>query len=164
MDGAIRMDCPSLHREAVTSRSWPKAIITVAWGNAPGHRSPRTRLAEGQTHLWHGLPRMNMAFGQTSRCAPIPGALPQATVRTGLRPDDTYPGTAPLVQGRQPRPGFAVKKLTVDAQWLTDGTNIKTGTRAVSPGLSPRHARPPERREAGSPGSALIRWVLRELR
>jgi hypothetical protein len=50
-------------------------------GNAPGNRSHNTRLAEGQIHLWSGLPRVNMAFGQTSRCAPIPGAVPQATVK-----------------------------------------------------------------------------------
>jgi len=94
-----------LHRAAVPSRNWPKATINVAWGNAPGNRSHSTRLAEGQTHLRHGLPCVNMAFGQTPRCAPIPGA----TVRTDLRPDDSYPGTAPLVQGRQPDTGFAVR-------------------------------------------------------
>lgn len=109
MDGPIRMDCLPPHRAAVTSRNWPKATINVAWGNAPGNRSHSTRLAEGQTHLRHGLPCVNMAFGQTPRCAPIPGALPQATVRTDLRPDDSYPGTAPLVQGRQPDTGFAVR-------------------------------------------------------
>ena len=110
MDGPIRMDFPSRHREAVTSGSWPKAIITVAWGNAPGNRSDRTRLAEGQIHLRNGLLRVNMAFGQTPRCISVPGALPQATVRIGLRPDDIYPGTELLVQGRQPRTAFAVKK------------------------------------------------------
>ena len=141
MDGPIRMDCLPPHRAAVTSRSWPKATINVAWGNAPGNRSHSTRLAEGQTHLRHGLPCVNMAFGQTPRCAPVPGASPQATVRTDLRPDDSYPGTALLVQGRQPHTGFAVRKQTVNAKWLTGGTNVKTGTRAVSSGLSPRQVR-----------------------
>ncbi len=33
---------------------WPKANLTVAWGNAPGNGSHKTRLAEGQTHLHPG--------------------------------------------------------------------------------------------------------------
>ena len=43
---------------------WPKAIITVAWGETPGNRDPRSVLADGHIH-WGGQPRVTMAFGQT---------------------------------------------------------------------------------------------------
>ena len=70
------------------TRSWPKAIHTVAWGNAPGPECPRACLAEG--HIQFAVRSgVNMAFGQKDRCVfRVPGALPQATLNNGLRPNE----------------------------------------------------------------------------
>ncbi len=66
---------------------WPKAIANVAWGNAPGVRDDSNRVAEGQ-HQRVAAARMNMAFGQQRHTRGVsPGALPQATVIGGLRPN-----------------------------------------------------------------------------
>ena len=123
------MDFASLHREAVTSGSWPQAIITVAWGNAPGNRSHGTRLAEGQTHLRHGLPRVNMAFGQT-----ISTPVPHSWYRIANLAHGSQLGSKPSMRSGSPM-----------------GTNIKTGTRAISPGLSTRLSRPERGQRCISP-------------
>ena len=59
--------------------------VTVAWGNAPGICPDQRVMAEG--HVQNRPPRLNMAFGQeTTWWHSVPGALPQATVKNGLRP------------------------------------------------------------------------------
>jgi hypothetical protein len=69
--------------------SWPKAIVTVAWGNAgnaPGRNGPSSsHWPKAIFTLAEGCPALvNMAFGQKNGLALVPGALPalpQATVR-----------------------------------------------------------------------------------
>ena len=51
---------------------WPKAIFTVAWGNALGNRSQYVFLAEGQIHPTASV---IMAFGQENLRLFLPGAF-----------------------------------------------------------------------------------------
>ena len=50
---------------------WPKAMFIVVWGTAPGPNRKRRFLAEGQANV------------------AVAGALPQATVRHGVLPDNS---------------------------------------------------------------------------
>jgi hypothetical protein len=69
------------------AKFWPKATFTVAWGNAPGTRANIGRLAEGHSHR-PAAGNVSMAFGQKRAGRHrSPGALPQSTVGTGLRPN-----------------------------------------------------------------------------
>ena len=67
---------------------WPKAIVTVAWGETPGNRRHRTCLAEGHIHSVV-LPRVIMAFGQMIGYALVTwggAALAPGYDEYGLRP------------------------------------------------------------------------------
>ncbi len=59
--------------------------ITVAWGNAPGIEQPSHGLAEGHVHP--GRDEDGLQPSDTSAHS-SPGALPQATVTDGLRPNE----------------------------------------------------------------------------
>ncbi len=140
----------------------PQATMSLAFGQDGTDDRCSWGVAPGYDENWPSA--------KTEPMIGVPGALPQATVRTGLRPEDTHPGTTREVQGRQPCTGFAVKKVTVDAKRLNDGTDFKTITRAVSPGRSPLHRnrpsapamltlhrRPPQFGELAGTGSAAAR-------
>ena len=67
---------------------WPKAIITVAWGETPGNRDHSTCLAEGHNHLG-GQTSVTMAFGQTIEGTRVTwggAALAPGYDEYGLRP------------------------------------------------------------------------------
>jgi hypothetical protein len=60
---------------------WPKANLTVAWGNAPGSLRNTTTF---DRRSYSRAASMNMAFGQMNQSTvPVPRALPQATVKEG---------------------------------------------------------------------------------
>ena len=64
---------------------WPKASVTVAWGNAPGNRGEKLHLAEGHSQFDHA--RFEYGLQPTGiKLLPIPGAVPQATVKYGRWP------------------------------------------------------------------------------
>jgi len=64
---------------------WPKASVTVAWGNAPGNRGEKLHLAEGHIQFDHA--RFEYGLQPTGlKLLPIPGAVPQATVKYGRWP------------------------------------------------------------------------------
>ena len=64
-----------------------RPLFTVAWGNAPGIRATRIRLAEGHIHV-KTVRDVRMAFGQKCLVFHVPGALPCRlyTSRFGRRP------------------------------------------------------------------------------
>ena len=56
-------------QRAFVHHRWPTANLTLAWGNAPGYRSSKPGLAEGQTHPKGGhrdskSARVRLAFSQ----------------------------------------------------------------------------------------------------
>jgi len=64
----------------VVAQDWPKAILIVAWGNAPGSREsddhwPKAMFNDATSPLWWVWPSAKRLMRIT-----IPGVIPQATM------------------------------------------------------------------------------------
>ena len=66
---------------------WPKANVTVAWGNAPGKRQIQPYFGRRPYSRECPAATMNLAFSQTNLVSPMfLGRCPQAMMTDGLRP------------------------------------------------------------------------------
>jgi hypothetical protein len=91
---------------------WLKATFTVAWGTAPGIRFVTNPIGRRPYSLAL-LRDVNMAFGQKDFVFRLPGAMLQATVKNGLRPNLLLSESVQLQKSRVGLPDQGLRNVSL---------------------------------------------------